>query len=332
MLPGYAPTELALARVLIDLHRFDEALLLAQSSDESNPQPDAALAIGDALLAMGEYERAEETFDGLAEQNVSPPLAARLARIAELRGNVELAIGLMEAAQAEVAADSSAGEPLAWFSTRLADLHLSAGQTRDAEDLFRLALAALADYAPAIAGLGDLAIANGDLEQAIARFERASELATDPAWLFALADLNSLVGREDVAADYLEAALATIDQFGSIHPRDFALYYAGASQPDLAVEYATKALEQSEDIYAHDVMAVALHSTGEYEEAWIHMQQALALGTIEPLFDYHAGAILLELGEADLAVGHLETAISTGLDPWDHELAEGLLRSAEVES
>ena len=327
MLPGYPPTELALARVMIDLHRFEEGLALARSSNESDPQDEAQLAIGDALLAMGDYVLAEQAFAELGETDVSPALAARLARIAELRGDLRSAVELMETARAEVAESSPLGESNAWFSTRLADLYLTAGQTDEAENMLRHALAALPDYAPAIAGLGDVSMAKGDFEDAIAQFERASQLATDPAWLFALADLNSLLGNEESGREYLDAALATIDQFGWIHPRDFAIHYARTSQPDLALRYATQALEQSQDIFAHDVMAFALYSAGQHQEAWAHMEQALALGTIEPVFDLHAGAILVELGDFEEARRHLEQALGTGLDPWDREWAQALLDS-----
>ncbi len=328
-LPGYAPTELALARVLIDLHRFDEGLALAWSSHETDPQPEAKLAIGDAHLAMGEYDQASEAFAEVATPNSSPTTKARLARIAELRGDLQTAAKLMEQARAEVAAASAIGESTAWFSTRLADLYVSLGLIRDGENQLRLALTALPDYAPAIAGLGDVAMAEGDLTAAIEHFERASQLATDPAWLFALADLHSLLGNEDAARDYLDAALGTIDEFGSIHPRDFALYYARSSRPDEAIEFATRALKQSRDIYAHDTMAFALHSAGRHEEAWVHMDQALALGTVEPLFDFHAGAMQIELGNWDTARTHLERALATGLDPWDQEVAEELLNDLD---
>ena len=332
MLPGYPPTELALARVMIDLHRFDEGLALARSSDESDPQDEAKLAIGDALLAMGAYDLAEQTFDELAVGDISPAVGARLSRVAELRGDLSKALELMEDARAEVAESSPQGESNAWFSTRLADIYLSAGQTDEAENMVRQALASLPDYAPAVAVLGDVALARGNIEDAIAQFEKASQLATDPAWLFALADLNSVLGREEAAEDYVNAALETIEQYGSIHPRDFALHYAASSQPDLALQYARQALDQSQDIFAHDVMAFALYSAGQYDEAWGHMEQALALGTIEPVFDLHAGPILLELGDFEDARRHLERALATGLDPWDRDWAQGLLDSLEIES
>lgn len=332
MLPGYPPTELALARVMIDLHRFEEGLTLARSSNESDPQDEAVLAIGDALLAIGDYDLAEQTYAELGDGDVSPALGARLARIAELRGDLQLAVELMETARSKVSDASPVGESIAWFSTRLADLYLSSGRIAEAEDMLRHALAALPDYAPAVAGLGDVAMTRRDLEGAIAQFERASELATDPAWLFALADLNSLLGREEVARDYVAAALETIDQFESIHPRDFAIHYARTSRPDLALKYARQALEQSQDIYAHDVMAFALYSADRHEEAWVHMEQALALGTNEAVFHLHAGAILAELGDLDRARGHLKRALAIGLDPWDQTWAEEQLDSVEIES
>ena len=330
MLPGYAPTELALSRVLIDLHRFEEGMTLAKSSYENDPQDEAALVVGDALLAMGDYEMAEQAFVELSQRQMTPALGARLARIAELRGDLVQAVELMEAARTEVANSSPVGESNAWFSTRLADLYMSSGRDGDAENMLRHALSALPDYAPAVAALGDLAIAKGDLDDAIDRFEQASELATDPAWLFALADLNSALGREEVADRHLAAALETVDQFASIHPRDFALHYASTSQPELALRFASRALEQSQDIYAQDVMAFALYSAGRHAEAWAHMEQALALGTKEAVFDLHAGAIRVELGDPNGARQHLERAIAIGLDPWDQTWAEALLDALET--
>lgn len=324
-LPGYTPTQLALASVLIDLHRFEEGLVLAMAVFDSDPQPQAALAAGDALLAMGSYDEAKARYAQVGVIGDSPALDARLARLAELKGDLYRAIALMEAAQSEIEANDVTGEPAAWFATRLGDLYVSALDTDTAESKFAQALAALPGYAPALAGLGDVSIARSDLESAVTQFEAASEARVDPDWLFTLAYLHAALGNEAEAARLVTIAEATIDTFGDIHPRDFAIHYADTGRHELALYYARAALGQSRDVYAHDVMAWALYRSGRLDEALRHAEEANSVGTADGDLFYHHGAILLGLGHTELGAQKLREALKLGLDPWISDAAHLLL-------
>ncbi|MDX1467738.1 MAG: tetratricopeptide repeat protein [Acidimicrobiia bacterium] len=327
-IPGYLPARLAHAQVLIDLHRFEEGLALATAVVESGGDSSAQLTVGDALLALGEYDLAEATFRAVKLTSDSPAVDARLARLAELRGDRAAAIAIMEDAFALVVTEARGGEQVAWFATRLGNLYLDDGQTDPALERFESALFALPDYAPALTGLGDVGVARGDIDGAITWYERATSVATDPDWYFTLAELHRLAGNLEAGATYTELAVGTVATFGEIHPRDFALHYASLDNPT-AMSFAQKGLDRTDDIYAHDTMAWVLYHAGNYELAQSHSRIALSLGTKDAELIYHLGAILLALGDTAGGTALILEAVNIGLDPWVEAEAAELLADAE---
>ena len=327
-LPTYAPTQLTLSKVLIDLHRFEEGLALARASNETDPGPDALLTIADAFLAMGLYDAAQATYDEVGLLLQSPALSARQARLEELTGDLPSAITMMKSTTDAIFTSGVSGEPAAWYATRLGDLYLNARLTDEAESEFRRALTAWPTHAPAIAGLGDVMLSRGDLEAAIFRFTEAVELSVDPDWLFTLAYLHDLAGNANEAGRYTELAEATVDGFGDIHPRDFAIHYANSGETELSYRFARAALGQSDDVYAHDVMAWAHYRAGRFDEALTHSALALAVGTQDADLTFHHGAILLAVGQSEKGIGHIEKALEIGLDPWVANEAKELLDGA----
>jgi len=327
-LPGYQPAQLGLARVVIDLHQFERGLGLALAIDDLRLETEAKLAAGDALLALGRYDDATARFTEAELAGPSVAVDARMARLAELNGDLGEAIGIMEAAGEKLAATGAGGETFAWFATRLGDLYLSARMVDEAGAEFRRALEVMPTYAPAMAGMGDVEIARGEIASAIARYEEASRLATDPDWHFTLARLHTLAGSQEDAERQEHLALETLEVYGSIHPRDFALYYARRGQSRLARAYAEAAYAQSQDVYAHDVLAWVLHLGGDTEKALEHIEAAMALGTKEADFFYHHGAILVSLGQIERGFDQMDAAITMGLDPWDEIAARALMSTA----
>src|SRR5205814_2358072 len=97
--PDYSAPPMFLAVALQEQHRFAESLTLAQEVRRTSPKNTLALAIiGDAKLELGRYEDAEKSYQQLAAAGRSPPVLARLARLAELNGKPQEALRLLSTA------------------------------------------------------------------------------------------------------------------------------------------------------------------------------------------------------------------------------------------
>ena len=95
----YKPAIQGMARAMMAQHQFADALALIVKSISSESQSPADLAlVADCHLDMGDLVSAKSTLDRLALLEDSPPVVARLARIAELKNDRNHAIELMESA------------------------------------------------------------------------------------------------------------------------------------------------------------------------------------------------------------------------------------------
>ena len=81
-------------------------------------------------------------------------------------------------------------------------------------------------------------------------------------------------------------------------------------QTELAVELAQRELQSRADIFTHDALAWALAAAGRPEEAWPHMEKALAEGTIDARLFTHAGVLAAKLGRTTEAESWLTKARS----------------------
>jgi Flp pilus assembly protein TadD len=70
-------------------------------------------------------------------------------------------------------------------------------------------------------------------------------------------------------------------------------------------------LSATPTIRAADAVGWALHRLGRDREAAKHSNEALRLGSIDPILRYHAGAIEAALGEVAAARRDLELALRT---------------------
>jgi Flp pilus assembly protein TadD len=79
------------------------------------------------------------------------------------------------------------------------------------------------------------------------------------------------------------------------------------------------------DVYGYDAYAWALYRAGRAAEAALPMKKALPLGTVDPLLEFHAGAIARVAGDAAGARRHLQRALK--IDPRFHVRYAGEARS-----
>ena len=169
-------------------------------------------------------------------------------------------------------------------------------------------------HAPSLAGLGRLAVAKGDLETARNQFQRAVEILPPPEYVIALGETLEAAGNTADARrqyDLARAQIALLEAGGVVVDLDLALFEADHGDAATALELAGAAYAATPTVRAADALGWALHRAGRDDEAWARAQEALRLGSREPRFHYHAGAIARARGDEATARRHLEAALRT---------------------
>jgi tetratricopeptide (TPR) repeat protein len=304
----------SLATVLFAKHDFAAALALAQQVYTADPGATQALAIiGDARLELGDYEGARDAYGFLANAASGPAVLSRQSHVADLMGDPDEAIELMEEAEARASRRGRSIEGVAWYRLQLGGLYFNTGRLDQAEPWYAAALDLFPGYSPALAGLGAVEAARGNYDEAIGLYEQAVAAVPQPSLLAALGDLYAHIGDTEAAQRQYET-VEFIGQLGelnrTVYNRELALFYADHGiKTGIAVQLALAELDVRKDIYGYDAGAWALYSGGRSGEAQPLMEQALRLGTEDARLLYHAGMIALDLGQRQQARAYLEQAL-----------------------
>ncbi len=271
--------------------------------------------LGDAQLELGEYDAATATIKKLSQ--LAPNDMAtetRLARLAALRGDNARARGHYEnALQTALAAAPPTWETVAWCRWQLGDTVFNAGDYTAAEKYYRDALTTFPGYYRALAGLGRVRAARGDLPGAIEQYEHATRLLPEPVTVAALGDLYQLAGRtKEAAAQYaLCEQLARLGKAkGELYNRLLALFYADHNlKAEEAYQAAQREYAVRRDIHGADALAWTALKAGKLVEAQEAIKDALRLGTQDAKLFYHAGMIARAAGNKTAARDYLQRAL-----------------------
>lgn len=297
---------LALAR-----HDFEAALRHGRAARELNPHgADALGVIGDALLELGRYDEAFDTFQAMVDLRPGLASYARVSYARELLGDVSGAVEAMEMAF------QAAGTPAdaAWVAAQLGELEFGRGAFEDASAWFERGLDLDPGSATNLAGLAKTAWANGDLGLAIERYAEAVERYPSVEYAAALGDLYAATGRPQQADDryaIVEATRSIARSNGADVDLEVALFDADHGDPASALAAAEAEWHRRRSVHVADAYAWALHASGRYPEAARMADRALELGTRNATFLYHAGMIQRALGHDDAARRLLRDALAT---------------------
>jgi tetratricopeptide (TPR) repeat protein len=311
--PDYYPAGNGRAAALFALHQFDEAMLLAQELAADGRNLTALALIGDIHAARGDYELAEQAYQQVEAAGAEAGLLARRAQLAWVAGDPQRAIRLMREASASADASGDYRENLAWLRVQIGDLAFKSGDLNAAEAAYAEALKIQADSYLALAGMGRVTAARGDLDEAIDFYTRAAAIVPLPDVLAELGDVYATAG--DTASARSQYDTVTFiggldDVNGVVYNRQLALFYANHDeQLDVALELAKRELTIRHDVYAYDTLAWALYKNGALEDAAEAMREALRFGTRDPLLLYHAGMIEDARGNVGEARALLREAI-----------------------
>ena len=271
--------------------------------------------LGDALLELGDYTGAAAAYKPVLQRvGASTSIATRLGRLAFLNGDTENAESYLAQSLTLAREEApTAPEATAFSHWQLGDAAFSTGNYETAERRYRRALAAVADYLPALAALGRVRAARGDLAAAIATYERVNEIDPMPVFVGALGDLYKLAGRRPEAAAQYAKILKTKPNAldARLDNRQLVMFYADRDlRRAEAYRLARREYRLRRDIYGADALAWAAFKAGKVGEAQAASDEALRLGTQDASLLYHAGMIARAAGKRRTARAYLKRALT----------------------
>jgi len=307
-------------RLLLPHHRFEELARDAAALKAERPD-DAELdgALGDAFFETGRYPEAFAAYDRFVAAKPCTASYSRAALAKDVAGDLEGALAAMDlAAGAALPADL---EGYAWCRARAARILLKMNRYEDAEGRLVEALLRVPNHAPALAAAAEIAARKGLWEPATRLAEQSFALVPEFSVAAALVDTRHAMW--DAAGE--ERAKATVRTLEALLPegekkvhRLLALYLAEHGDARRAVEMTAKELETRKDVGGYDAYAWCLYRAGRARDASEPMAKALAWKTIDPMLEFHAGAIARAAGDRKAALAHLTRALE--IDPRFHVL------------
>jgi tetratricopeptide (TPR) repeat protein len=300
------------AALLLNLHKFPEALQMAKKALATNPQDFTVYdVLVDAYVELGDYDRAVESAQKRVDLRPDTAAYSRISYLRSLHGDTKGSIEMMRMA-AESASPANP-ESIAWCRVHLGDELMKDGRLKEAEREYDFALFTLPDYHLALAAKGRARFASGDTENAIAFYKRAADRIPLPEYVTALGDLYTKLGRTEEAQQQY-AQVEFIEKAGAsngTYSLQLALFWADKGMRlDEALAIAQNERAERNDIYTADTLAWIFYKSGQFQEAKVAIDSALRLGTRDPRLLYHAGMISLSLGDKAAGSKYLKEALA----------------------
>jgi tetratricopeptide (TPR) repeat protein len=189
------------AAMLASRHRFPQALALAEHGLQKFPEDLELLRIaGDAALEQGELELADGYYQ--RAHKLSPRLSewARLAHIAEIRGNLDEAAELLGKAIQSGYERAAPPESISWCRAVLGEVELKRGRPVEARRQYELALEASPEHPLALEHLAELEHREGNLAAAETNYRKILHGRPNPEVQLTLADILETLGKKEEAA------------------------------------------------------------------------------------------------------------------------------------
>jgi len=294
-----------LSVVYLSQHRFAEALTEAKTAQKLRPNDAWNYAIaGDALLELGRYEEAFDSFDRVMEHRPDAGAYARVAYARELQGDLDGAVRLMR--MSTEATSRQDVEGLAWTFAQIGNLHLLQGRLDEAEREINHAEFIFPSHPYAMNGRVRLLIARHRYADAL---DLSRRVPTTPESLATQGDLLARLGHLEEAEEmYREAERVERDGWKQEQPQPGALARFLAERgryiPE-AIALAERAAHERQDVVTMDGLAWSYFRAGRVADAASAIQRATRLGTVDPRIRCHASAIALsqreDVAPADVA-------------------------------
>jgi tetratricopeptide (TPR) repeat protein len=266
--------------------------------------------IVDAQIELGRYDGAQRTLQRMVDMKPNLSSYARVSYFRELHGDLNGAVSAMQLA---VSAGGDSAENVAYVQTLLGNLEFERGQLAAARRAYRLALARFPKYVAADAGLARVEAVRGDLPAAIERYRSVVARLPLPEHVIALGEAEIAAGRPAAARRDLALVGAEerlLQQNGVNTDTELAVFEANHGSSARAVMLAHRAWAAAPSVRSADAIGWGLTSAGRPGEGLGWARRALALGSVDPLFLYHAGIAARDAGRPDLARTYLARSLA----------------------
>ncbi len=300
------------AALLLNYHRFSEALQTAQRAQAMNPRNhDVYGAIVDAMVELGDYKGAVDAAQTMVDLRPDTASYSRISYLRSLHGDTKGAIDAMK--MAAESANPKNPESVAWCRVHLGDELMNFGKLKEAEHEYDYALYSFPEYHLALAAKARARYAAGDTDNAVIFYKRAVERVPLPEYVAALGDLYTKLNRTEEAKQQYDQ-VEFIEKLGAAdgtYSRQLALFWADHDiRLDEALAVAERERAARNDIYTADVLAWCLYKKGRFAEAKTASDEALRLGTRDPHLLYHAGMIALAINDNQKGADYLKQALA----------------------
>jgi len=301
-------------------HKFQAAFENAERAVDADPgSAEARGVLLEAALAAGHYRIADREAARIAPGTVAGQV--RRATWLDAQGKTETALQLMERACRELERIGAEPDVVGWCLTRTAALVHAVRGPAEAKRLLHRVTTIRPGYRGAVEGLATLALAEGEIETAVAGF-RAIVSDAHPDLYLRLAEALRLAGLPDsaAAAERKFLAIAAIPGNEALFGHPLSLYHAERADReglDAALAVAEREVARRPTTESFDLLAWVHYRRGELERAAAAAERALDWGAPSPTMLYHRGRIFEGLGRISEGRRMIEaaTAVPTLLAP-----------------
>ena len=301
--------------IYMSQHHFADGLVVAHKAQQVNPYN--AYVYGllvDGNVEMGNYDSAVTYADRMV--GVRPDLTSysRVSYLREIFGDYP---GAIKAMQMAADAGGPGDEHTEWTRFQLANLYQKTGNYNKADTLYQISLSMRPNYAYALSGVAQIAMANKDYSKAISLYEKADSVVDDYSIKEELVDAYQQSGQQAKAdalskqvIDKLNAnsqAAVTNQNLGHYADRELAYAYLKIKDNDKALEHAMMEYNRRpKNIDVNETVAWCYYCKGEYAKAVPYINEALRTHSKNPVLISRAALIYYKSGNTQLAKNTIE--------------------------
>lgn len=293
------------ASVLMSQHRFKDALQVAESAKNINPNNAYIYGVlVDANVELGNYEEAVRMSDVM--QGLKPSLESysRASYLREIYGDYP---GSIEAMVLAVQAGLPGSEPYCWSKKTLGYLYEQVGDYKLAEKQYASILVERPSYAFALEGLARIEKYRKNYEKALKYLDEAAAIMPEFSFHEEMADIYMLQGdQEKSMAKYKEVIemLKEDAAAGHVVYLDLSKIYIKSNMVDSAYVYGMKEYEmRPNNIDVNRNMAEIYLMKKDFAKANEHLQIASRTGCKNPELIALTQKVQTETTQASLLPG-----------------------------
>jgi pentatricopeptide repeat protein len=265
------------ASVQMSLHRFEDAKKTSMQAIAINPHNAYIYGcLTDALVELGQYEKAVEVCDKMV--SIRPDLRS-YARVSYLREIHKDLKGATEAMEMAVEAGFPGTEETEWARLQLGQLYEKNGKLKEASLQYQRSLMERENYPFALAALAGVERKQGKLKEAEKHLNEACAIIPEVGFYRDLAVLYEQTGRKEEAQKLIpeiEKMYQEDMDAGHLVQLELASFYLEqAKNPTKALEYAQQEYAvRPDNIDVNEAMAAIYAVLGNKEKEAFHKKKS----------------------------------------------------------